>query len=100
MAPAGCLAHAGLDLVSEEDPATAQLVTWNHAPPRKLEHGGRWHMKKLGDLANVEHVEVGEARMGGLGVRGHRAGDIRPKKPNAQYQRRIANLMWHYSGYA
>jgi hypothetical protein len=33
-------------------------------------------------------------------VRGHRAGDIRPKKPNAQYQRRIANLMWHYSGYA
>jgi len=74
MAPAGCLPHAGLDLVSKEDPATAQLVAGNHTPPGKLEHGGRRHMKKLRDLANVEHVQVGEARMGGLGVRGHRAG--------------------------
>jgi hypothetical protein len=57
-----CCADSGVDLVSEEQPASAELVRGNHASPRELQHRGMREVQQLGDGTPIEDLWIGERR--------------------------------------
>jgi hypothetical protein len=63
----GRVADAGLELVAQEDPASAELVAEKHTAPSEVEDCRERHVKQLGDLAGVEHVISRKARARGCG---------------------------------
>jgi hypothetical protein len=55
-------ADSGVDLVSQEQPAPAELVGGNHASPRELQHRGMRKVQQLGDGTPIEDFWIGELR--------------------------------------